>query len=66
MGKWSNDTKNRKLGEWCDKAQMTKRAQIGTNGKRNTVALIEVDKRHFIDLRKLITNTSIHLVHHAL
>src|SRR6202000_287055 len=37
----------------------------GTNGKRNAVALTEVDKRRVRDFRELITNTSILLTHYA-
>src|ERR1700743_658691 len=39
--------------------------RIGTNGKRNAVALTEVDKRRVWDSRELITNTSILLTQHA-
>ena len=42
-----------------------KEHKIGTNGKRNTVALTEVDKRHVNNLRKLITDTSNFLTPHA-
>src|ERR1700743_2542349 len=39
--------------------------KIGTNGKRNAVALTEVDKRRVWDSREFITNTSILLTHYA-
>ena len=78
MGKWYNGTKNRNRGNGVirrDKVQMAKRAQnrdqwqkehkIGTNGKRNAVALTEVDKRRVRDSRELITNTSNLLTHYA-
>ena len=39
------------------KSKWQKGRKIGTNGKRSAVALTEVDKRHVMDFRKLITNT---------
>ena len=68
MGKWYDDTKNRNRGNGVirrDKVQMAKERKIGTNGKRNAVALTEVDKRRVRDFRTLITNTSNLLTHYA-
>ena len=68
MGKWYYDTKNRNRGNGmirCDSVQMAKGCKIGTNGKRDTVALTEEDKRCVTSLREFITNTSILLAHHA-
>ena len=42
-----------------------KERKIGTNSKRNAVALTEVDKRRVRDSREHITNTSILLTHYA-
>src|SRR6202000_3498795 len=42
-----------------------KERKIGTNGKRNAVALTEVDKRRVRDPRELINNTSFLLTHYA-
>ena len=42
-----------------------KGCKIGTNGKRNAVALTEKDKRRVNGLRELITNTLNLLAHHA-
>ena len=39
---------------------MTKRAQIGTNGKRNAVALTEEDKRRVTGLRELTPTLLFH------
>ena len=68
MGKWYDGTKNRNRGNGvirCDKVQMAKSRKIGTNGKRNTMALTEVDKRCVNGSRESITNTLVLLAHHA-
>ena len=65
MGKWYNGTKNRNRGNGVIKSKWQKERKIGTNGKRNAVALTEVDKRRVRDSRELITNTSNLLTHYA-
>ena len=65
MGKWYDGTKNRKRGNGVIKSKWQKGRKIGTNGKRNTVVLTEMDKRRVRDSRELITNTSILLTHYA-
>ena len=65
MGKWYDGTKNRNRGNDVIMSEWQKERKIGTNSKRNAVALTEVDKRCVRDSRELITNTPILLTHYA-